>query len=513
MTDYNDIHVDIIIVVGDTLFPSNRSLLEATSGYFKRLLRNPFIETSSGIIVVTGPYGDEFIPKTMQQVLGFIYTNDIILGDENVYAVLLAAEYLDIACLKLICINYLLKSITTQTWIDSFRIASRIHIPVLTSACMDRLCDIYKEIDFSEVNFSELQTIMELQQNRFKISEVFAIIVAWIKCIENERKKHLDQLLLYIDFKKATKKFVNEQVFSETMIAERPDVKSEINETLNDRKLLVVGGWQSAAKSTMKYNPNSKEMTLCSGSPRPCNGSSVAVRGQKVYLVGGDGNEDNIQIYDIKSNTWKLQKHVLHTPRVYSDCAIINETLYVVSGHNVDGQPLSSVEEFEYSEGGFLRPVSGNPTLILTEARRHPAVLARNNELLVIGGCNQKRLKSCEVINVSTRQQYSMTAMNVSRSLLAAVILDDCIIAIGGHDGDHVLASVECYSFRSKKWSFLTPMKTARQGHSACVLDGKIYVVGGWGTNSIEMYNPDTSTWALQEKLDIPRVSSAVVQI
>ena len=57
-------------------------------------------------------------------------------------------------------------------------------------------------------------------------------------------------------------------------------------------------------------------------------------------------------------------------------------------------------------------------------------------------------------------------------------------------------------------------MRTARSGHRACVSNGQLFVIGGFSTNSIEFYDPRSSTWFLElQALSIPRDRSVVVNI
>ncbi|MGI8601366.1 MAG: Kelch repeat-containing protein [Verrucomicrobiales bacterium] len=50
-------------------------------------------------------------------------------------------------------------------------------------------------------------------------------------------------------------------------------------------------------------------------------------------------------------------------------------------------------------------------------------------------------------------------------------------------------------------WQTLAPMPSKRQELATAVLDGKIYVIGGYdidgnSTATVEVYDPDTDTWA-----------------
>ncbi|WP_128894651.1 Kelch repeat-containing protein [Longirhabdus pacifica] len=62
-------------------------------------------------------------------------------------------------------------------------------------------------------------------------------------------------------------------------------------------------------------------------------------------------------------------------------------------------------------------------------------------------------------------------------------------------------------------WETGTPMLTAREGHSAEVVDGKIYVIGGNEQPTVEMYDPLTDTWTTKASMTTGRsyLATAVV--
>ncbi len=64
-----------------------------------------------------------------------------------------------------------------------------------------------------------------------------------------------------------------------------------------------------------------------------------------------------------------------------------------------------------------------------------------------------------------------------------------------------VLSSAE--SAKADTWTQKADMPTARYGSSTCVVDGKIYAIGGvGGLKKVEEYNPATDTWT--KKADMP---------
>jgi len=71
------------------------------------------------------------------------------------------------------------------------------------------------------------------------------------------------------------------------------------------------------------------------------------------------------------------------------------------------------------------------------------------------------------------------------------------------------VATVRSYDPRTNAWSELVPMSTARYGHEAAVINGKLYVVGGYGSTgglaSGEVYDFEARRWSPMASLQRPR--------
>jgi len=83
--------------------------------------------------------------------------------------------------------------------------------------------------------------------------------------------------------------------------------------------------------------------------------------------------------------------------------------------------------------------------------------------------------------------------------------IEGIIYAIGG---DPFRNRIESYDPLKNKWNVLTPMPTARQHSNCCVVNDRIYVIGGitsWTnkTDKNEMYNPKTASWQTLAPLPI----------
>ena len=86
------------------------------------------------------------------------------------------------------------------------------------------------------------------------------------------------------------------------------------------------------------------------------------------------------------------------------------------------------------------------------------------------------------------------------------------LYVVGGRGPGGLLNTVECYDPKTKRWSALPPMPTARCRMGAAVLGGKLYVVGGMGAgwnmlNTLECYDPKTEQWRVLPPMPTARCS------
>lgn len=88
------------------------------------------------------------------------------------------------------------------------------------------------------------------------------------------------------------------------------------------------------------------------------------------------------------------------------------------------------------------------------------------------------------------------------------------LYAIGGFDGEHRLASMECYHPENNAWTDMPPMKFSRSGAGVAVLNQYIYVCGGFDGSrqlaSVERFDTDRQTWETQTPMKTSRSALSV---
>jgi N-acetylneuraminic acid mutarotase len=242
------------------------------------------------------------------------------------------------------------------------------------------------------------------------------------------------------------------------------------------------GGWNGAALQKVEaYNPNTN--TLVAWTPRaPLPAvrhlpDGAAVINGKIYVPGGLtplGPSRSLFVYNVASNSWTT-KALMPIRSHGGGAAAIDGKLWV----------LATPED----EDGFYT----NPTRLFrydpatdTWSEREPAphhhhravVRAINGKLYVAGGMTN-------TLRNEVTYQYEPEPW----------------------------AELDVYDPATNVWTTKASMPTARWAAAGGVIDGKLYVAGGTGTDfstlsAMEVYDPATNTWAARAKMLTPRAGT-----
>jgi N-acetylneuraminic acid mutarotase len=153
------------------------------------------------------------------------------------------------------------------------------------------------------------------------------------------------------------------------------------------------------------------------------------------------------------------------TGRWLLSTSVVDGKIYAIGGgRSYSSQSLRTVEEYDPATDTWTRKAD------MPTARANPSTSAVNGKIYAMGGGELS----------------------------------------GGASATRAFSTVEEYDPATDTWTTKSEMPTARFGHSANVVDGRIYVIGGgpscpWcgAILTLEVYEPATDTWT--RKADIPR--------
>ncbi|NDI36084.1 M56 family metallopeptidase [Chengkuizengella sediminis] len=224
-----------------------------------------------------------------------------------------------------------------------------------------------------------------------------------------------------------------------------------------------------------------------------------------------ESNPENLTIDTI--GTWTEVSSMNQAGYPDNASVVIDGNIYIVGGSVIkDGVYVysSSLEVYHPQTDTWTQLASMN------QARNNHTTEVIDGKIYVVGGYgydgeDYRYLSDVEVYDPQSDTWRQLTSMDQARGNHSAEVIDGKIYIVGG-DGNQVdysvLSSVEVYDLQTDTWTQLTSMNEARFRFATEVIDGKIYTIGGRGDytlSSTEVYDPETDTWTLLANMNKPR--------
>ena len=311
-----------------------------------------------------------------------------------------------------------------------------------------------------------------------------------------------------------------------TQKANMPTVRSSFSTCVVDGKIFVIGGslrlemdeYGDLSLSTVEmYDPETDTWEGKANMPTVRSNVSVSVVDGKIYAIGGVktkkyqvprgfGHESKelptVEMYDPATDTW-TQKADMPTPRKTKTC-VVDGKIYAIGGWSTANEQLQleTVEVYDPATDTWAKAQSMN------HARCSAAMSVVNGEIYAIGGIgwppNRDQsylyLSSVEVFNPKTNRWQERTEMPASKAWHTASVIDGKIYVIGGYFQEgreyKTLSTIEIYDPATDLWTQEPEMLMGKSGHTTEVIDGQIYIFEGDSTGvkgpltSVEVYDP-----------------------
>ena len=243
---------------------------------------------------------------------------------------------------------------------------------------------------------------------------------------------------------------------------------------------------------------------------------SANVVNGRIYVMGGfDWHTDNqvgstkVEVYDPVTNTWANKADML-TGRGSLASEVVGGKIYAMGGSPEASFPsIATVEAYDPTTDSWSRLTD------MLEALDGATAIQVDGKIFVIGGTQFNSLTQ-ERISISTVEEYDpetntwakKTEMPTPRYTLSSCVINGKIYVIGGMIStfqmvtpEYATQAVEVYDPRTDTWAKKADMPAPRAGAAAAVLNGKIYVFGGTdidfgsATSTIFEYDPNSDAW------------------
>ena len=231
--------IDVHLKVGEEVFTAHRIVLAASSDYFHAMFSHGMKESNQEVIELK----DENISAAaLKIVLDSIYSGDILVHDENVFDILVAADHLQVTSVVQQCCDYLQTQFVqlrfdVQTYCQICTIANRHGLTDLQEATQSKVASMYKEVceneEFlSHVDANQYSSLLS-RDDLSAPSEtfVFKSVMQWIKHKKEERMAVASKVIGSVRLGLVDIREIIEELNTEEM-KQIPEIFSLVYETL-----------------------------------------------------------------------------------------------------------------------------------------------------------------------------------------------------------------------------------------------------------------------------------------
>ncbi|KAK9503759.1 hypothetical protein O3M35_010250 [Rhynocoris fuscipes] len=541
---------DVEIVAGSTVIKAHRSVLSASSPYFKAMFSTGLVEAEKDRIEIH--YVE---PKILTAIIDFIYSGEMSLCQENVQDLIVAGDMLELKEVVHGCTEFLKNELHVTNAVGIFRFAKDHNCMDLAKTAAAFIENHFPLVSFEE-EFCELPKdplCKFLDSELLKVDsefQVFQAVMRWINYDVPSRKCYVFDLLRHVRLPLISVSLLDQSITEASDASLKVALRSVRKDLVSKKGNLVplLAYPRLCAKKTIFVIGGSKREMVCTWTRSlectydtverfDCYTSKwytgvnpmeigrilpgVAALNGKIYVVGGE-HECQIladgEAYDPLTNTWtKVASMVV--PRCEFGLCAVEGDLYALGGW-VGDDIGGSIERYDTVQDKWHLEGS------LPEPRFSMGVVSYEGQIYIVGGCTHSRRHVQDLLRLDphTGKCVSLAPMLEPRSQIGVAVLDGYLYVVGGINKDHdVLRSVERYSFEQNKWTHVGLLKVGRASPAVAAAGGYLYVLGGDQTHeinfyraqvtiaSVERYDPARNTW--EDSVPLPESRSEAAAI
>ena len=469
-------------------FKSHRNVLSAVSPFFDRLFQSEMKEKEEGIIRF-----EEISASILEGVLQFTYTGHLEIHDEqSAKDLIIAADFLLLACLKTFAGRFLEQLLTNSNCISTFYVAEKYQ-------CEELIAKTRKFVHENFASVAELDEFLELEAEEVErwISsdeicveaeeDIFKIIQKWIEQNENDRKSKFEGLFRHVRLVFVSCDFLLVDIVKNQLVRDNYSCLTKVLDAI----ALV----SSASEDAFLGSPESPRRRL----------------GTHAIVACGD---EHTLCYLPETDTWKfLANGLLENMNDCTQMVTFRDQLFTFNescnSHRYDPafDAWSSLKHMHLSRSSFSKRVA------VIRGQIFALAVDRNTEKSTI---ERYSMDSCSWEKIFTSHEGC-------RDHSCVVAAGDCMYVLGGKPsltqlvvGGHV-AKAERFDTVQNKWEEIADMQQERGFAFGVATQGKIFVAGGRGKRkknllkSCEVYNISTNQWQFIGNLNVPRISGSMV--
>ncbi|XP_077997679.1 kelch-like protein 26 [Glandiceps talaboti] len=526
-----DLFHDVTLLSEDfRSYQAHRQLLVASSDYFKAMFSVGMRESQEMEVHLQG------VPSEgLSSILDFIYSGKLYLSMQTLDFVLSAAVHLQINEAIELCKEFMSSTLTAITSVKIYQLAQLFCFTDIERLAFDCILNHFniaaRQVDFHFL--STEQVVNFLKRNDIKeCSEVdlFEIAVSWVEHDKEARRCSASQVMKKIRFPLMPVKDLERKVWRVDFMRDVPKCARLLDEALDyqrnpylqnqkqtcrtqvrgtEQAICVVGGMKDQLDSQVTAYKIGEDVIELAEMEESMHVHSAAMMDGFLYSVGGwslgSPTEKKVLAsthrYDPRINQW-IQLASMNTGRTNFSLCVFNGKLYALGGitevSESTSQRTGSVEVYTPENNCWQLA-----TPLMSSMSCHAGAVLFD-EIYLTGGdvyVNGKSTNTAMIYDPISGNMMEKAPMKVARYLHGMCVLNEKIYVIGGVNQSSSrtrsdVSAVECYDPHSDFWQILDQIPFSRSVFSPVVLEDKIYILGGYSsmkqreTSAIIVYDP-----------------------
>ncbi|XP_041056102.1 kelch-like protein 23 [Carcharodon carcharias] len=514
----NELFTDITLeCFSGRLFHCHKVALAACSTYFKIMFTADMREKTTRIIKL--PNIDENI---LDALVRYVYTSEVLITEKNVQSLLETADLLQFISVKKACENFLVRHLDIDNCLGMHSFGELHFCKDLEKESrrmiLSRFEDVSRQDEFLDISKDKFLFFLSRDNlNVWKEDILLEAVIKWaaydvknrIDCLKELLKYikvDLDELYLRTALELNGRYLLSSDIEMHSLKYHllKPNESDNMNSQPCKRStyaMYIVGGYYWHPLSEVHiWNPLTNSWTQGSLMPDHKRESySVAALGPNIYVTGGYSSDnlealDTVWIYNSEMDNWTEGIPMLNA-RYYHCSVVMHGCIYVMGGYR-GGAPARDAEFYDPLKKEWISIVSmlkgvGNATACVLR----DIVYVTGGHYGYRGSSTYDKIQSYRsdlnewtVVTITPHPEYG----------LCSVALYNKIYLVGGQT-----TITDCYDTEKKEWKQIAQMNERRMECAALVMNGCIYVTGGYSYSkgiylqSVEKYDPEQDSWEI----------------
>ncbi|GMT19927.1 hypothetical protein PFISCL1PPCAC_11224, partial [Pristionchus fissidentatus] len=498
--------IDTTILVGEKRLDAHRVLLSARVPFFKAMFTSSMVECQQQEINLNSQFC-EFDADSIEHLISYAYTGRLTITEQSVQLIMMAASFLQIDAVLDECADFLVRRLKVCNAVSILLFCRSINYTKIEQKVNNFLDKNFVAIS-STPEFRQLtveNALSNLQRDSLHVDgedQVFAAICGWIDDdATGERARHMAKLLPAVRVAYLPISYIEETMATNAHVLADPECIRLIDE----------------AKAYHENTELRDQLKSFKTAARVCDS-----RDGLIFVIGsvptgqpgeeGIPKDSKVEMYNPWTDEW-LECTPMPTARGRCGLARIDHTIFALGGFDSRDR-LETCENYDAAADKWetMAPLTAKRSAFQTQVL--------DGVIYVIGGYNPDGcMKTVEFCDTTKEEQKFVLGgvpdMTRNRGAGASCVLDGKIYVIGGHDGQQIWSNGECYDPATNKWELIASMKHRRCRFGVAAMNGKIWAVGGYDgagfLKDVESYDPATNIWTTHKKMERRRSRSSLV--